>query len=62
VALFIGNVFSVLLTSRLVPWTAEHLRWWLAPAPEKRRRADRLGAGLLVAAYAVMILVFWKLL
>jgi antibiotic biosynthesis monooxygenase (ABM) superfamily enzyme len=62
VALFIGNVFSVLVTARLVPWTANRLGWWLSPPPERRAGVDRRGAALLVAAYAIMILVFWKLL
>lgn len=62
VALFIGNVFSVLVTARLVPWTANRLGWWLSPPPERRASVDRRGAALLVGAYAIMILVFWKLL
>ncbi|KAB1072047.1 antibiotic biosynthesis monooxygenase [Methylobacterium planeticum] len=62
VALFIGNAFSVLLTARLVPWTAERLRWWLAPAKDRQARVDLQGAALLVAAYAIMILLFWKVL
>ncbi|KTS08279.1 MULTISPECIES: antibiotic biosynthesis monooxygenase [Methylobacterium] len=62
VALFIGNVFSVLLTSLMVPWTARRLDWWLTPDPARRTRVNLQGAALLIAAYAVMILVFWKLL
>jgi hypothetical protein len=62
VALFIGNAFSVMLTSRLVPWTAERLRWWLTPAGDKQTLVNLQGAGLLVAAYAIMILLFWKIL
>ena len=61
-ALFIGNVISVMLTSRLVPWTAKRLTWWLAPPAGQGRRATWQGVVLLLAAYAVMILVFWKLL
>ncbi|MEE7505374.1 antibiotic biosynthesis monooxygenase [Methylobacterium sp. C33D] len=62
VALFIGNVFSVLLTAQMVPWTAKRLSWWLTPEPERRTRVNLLGAALLIAAYALMILAFWKLL
>ncbi|KOX48354.1 MULTISPECIES: antibiotic biosynthesis monooxygenase [Methylobacterium] len=61
VALFIGNVFSVLLTAQMVPWTARRLGWWLSPAPGRRARANLQGAALLIAAYAIMILAFWKL-
>ena len=58
VALFIGNAFSVVLTSYLVPWTARRLSWWLTPAKATQTLANLRGAGLLVAAYAVMILLF----
>ncbi len=61
VALFIGNVFSVLLTSLMVPWTAKRLGWWLTPDPARRTRVNLQGAALLIAAYGLMILVFWKL-
>jgi uncharacterized protein len=62
VALFIGNAFSVILTSYLVPWTANRLGWWLTPAKSGRTLANLQGVGLLVAAYAIMILLFWKVL
>ena len=61
IALFIGNVFSVLLTARMVPWVAKRLDWWLAPPPGRRARVDVQGALLLGAAYAIMILIFWTL-
>jgi antibiotic biosynthesis monooxygenase (ABM) superfamily enzyme len=62
VALFIGNAFSVLLTSRLVPWTAKRLGWWLTPRETGRRLVNLRGAVLLTAAYALMIALFWKVL
>jgi uncharacterized protein len=62
VALFIGNAFSVLLTSYLVPWTAKRLRWWLTPAQTGPALVNLRGAGLLIAIYAIMILLFWKVL
>ncbi|MGT2486631.1 hypothetical protein ACU4GA_12955 [Methylobacterium oryzae CBMB20] len=61
VALFIGNVFSVLLTAQMVPWTAKRLGWWLTPDPARRTRVHLQGAALLITAYALMILVFWTL-
>lgn len=62
VALFIGNAFSVTVTSYLVPWTANRLGWWLTPPRAGPALANLRGAGLLVAAYTIMILVFWKVL
>ena len=62
VALFIGNVVSVLITARLVPFAAKQFGWWLAPAGDKPRAVDLKGAMVLVATYAAMILIFWKVL
>jgi uncharacterized protein len=62
VALFIGNASSVILTSYLVPWTANRLGWWLTPAKPRRTLVQLQGASLLVAAYLIMILLFWKVL
>jgi antibiotic biosynthesis monooxygenase (ABM) superfamily enzyme len=62
VALFFGNVFSVLVTSYLVPWTANRLSWWLNPPQAGRDLANLKGAGLLIAIYAIMVLLFWKAL
>jgi len=60
IALFIGNAFSVILTSYLVPWAANRLSWWLTPQPDGRALVNLQGASLLVATYAIMILLFWK--
>jgi uncharacterized protein len=62
VALFIGNAFSVILTSYLVPWTATRLSWWLTPPKPGRTLVHLQGASLLVAAYLIMILLFWRAL
>jgi uncharacterized protein len=59
IALFIGNVVSVILTGFLVPWTANHLGWWLHPA-KNVMRTNLLGATLITALYAVMVVVFWR--
>src|ERR1019366_6320519 len=62
VALFIGNAFSVILTSYLVPWTANRLSWWLTAPKPGRTLVHLQGASLLVAAYLIMILLFWRAL
>jgi antibiotic biosynthesis monooxygenase (ABM) superfamily enzyme len=60
VALFIGNAFSVVLTSYLVSWTAKRLSWWLNPLTERRALVNLQGTSFLVLTYAVIILLFWK--
>ena len=59
-ALFIGNIFSVGTTGILVPWLADRLGWWLAPAAGKRTQMNLLGSGVMLVAYAAMVFVFWK--
>src|SRR5271155_500066 len=44
-ALFIGNAFSVVLTSYLVPWTADRLNWWLNPPQRRQVLVNFQGAG-----------------
>ena len=61
IALFIGNVTSVLLLTNLVPWTSERFSWWLQPADAHRRRIEIAGAALVVALYGLMVLAFWRL-
>jgi antibiotic biosynthesis monooxygenase (ABM) superfamily enzyme len=61
VALFVGNVASVVLLAYLVPWTSNHFSWWLQPVGAHARRIDLAGTTLLVALYALMILAFWRL-
>ena len=57
-ALFIGNVVSVLLLNWLVPWTSRGFGWWLAPAG---RWTSLAGAALIVMLYAVWLFLFSKL-
>lgn len=60
-ALFIGNVASVLILSKLVPWVSERFQWWLQPGADPRR-IDILGALAVVAFYALCLAVFSQLL
>lgn len=57
-ALFIGNVVSVLLLSRLVPWLGRLMGWWLIPGTQGDWRRDVAGAGLMLGIYATCLLVF----
>jgi antibiotic biosynthesis monooxygenase (ABM) superfamily enzyme len=62
IALFIGNVASVLLLNYLVLWTSNRFSWWLQPAGPNRRRIEVAGTALVVALYGLMVLAFWRLL
>ncbi len=57
-SLFIANVASVLLLSKLVPWASTRFAWWLNPSSANKTMIDALGTALLVAAYAGMVAVF----
>ena len=57
-ALFVGNVVSVLLLNWLVPWTSRGFGWWLAPAG---RWTSLAGAALMVLLYGVWLFLFSKL-
>jgi len=57
-ALFIGNVVSVLLLNWLVPWVSKRFGWWLAPTG---RWTSLAGAALMVMLYAVWLFLFSKL-
>jgi antibiotic biosynthesis monooxygenase (ABM) superfamily enzyme len=60
-ALFIGNVVSVLLLNWLVPWVSRGFSWWLAPANDAGGRASLAGAALITLLYAVWLFLFSKL-
>jgi hypothetical protein len=59
-ALFIGNVVSVLLLSWLVPALSRGFRWWLAPAREVGGRTSLAGAALILTLYIILLLLFSK--
>jgi hypothetical protein len=56
IALFVGNVASVILLNFLVPWVSARFAFWLAPAG---RRIELGGTALIVALYVLMIIVFY---
>ncbi len=61
IALFIGNVASVILLSRLLPWMSTRFSWWLQPAGSNPARTERIGTGFVIALYGLMLIGFWGL-
>jgi uncharacterized protein len=58
VALFVGNIASVLLLNYLLPATSKRFSWWLRPAGGAARRIDVAGAALVIGLYALLVLGF----
>jgi uncharacterized protein len=59
-ALFIANIASVLILSKLVPRLSGAFSWWLRPAgPDSARtRTNARGVGLLLVLYLAFMIVF----
>ncbi len=60
-ALFIGNVVSVILLNWLVPLASRGFGWWLSPAREADGRNNLAGAALVVLLYAAWLILFSRL-
>lgn len=58
VALFIGNVVSIVLLNYLVPWTSLRFGWWLQPSGQAARLSPHFGTALVIAGYALMVGAF----
>ena len=59
-ALFIGNLVSVLLLNRLVPAVSRLFVWWLTPARDPGGRTTVAGTALVVLLYVILLFVFSK--
>jgi antibiotic biosynthesis monooxygenase (ABM) superfamily enzyme len=57
-SLFVGNVVGVLLLTYVVPWVSTRFAWWLKPVGEETSRQTITGIAVLVALYALLLLVF----
>lgn len=58
---FIGNFISVaLVTWPLVPLAIYFFKDWLAPSEENPKKANFLGTLVILALFALEILLFWK--
>jgi antibiotic biosynthesis monooxygenase (ABM) superfamily enzyme len=60
-ALFTGNMVSVLLLDYLVPRTSIRFSWWLAPSGANRTKVNMAGTVLVSAIYLVLVMTFWRL-
>jgi antibiotic biosynthesis monooxygenase (ABM) superfamily enzyme len=60
-ALFFGNVVSVLLLNWLVPWVSRGFGWWLSPVRDTGGRTNLIGAALVGLLYAGWLFLFSKL-
>ena len=60
-ALFVGNVASVILLNYLVPWTSQRFAWWLR-APNRIADPVNLGGtAAILCLYAIALVVFARL-
>src|SRR5215203_2395171 len=52
-ALFVGNIASILLLGQLLPRVSNHFEWWLRPSTHEARNVDLAGIALLVGLYVL---------
>jgi hypothetical protein len=57
-ALFISNVAGVTILNWLVPWAVHRFGWWLQPAGEESEKRTLQGTAIIVALYALLLLIF----
>lgn len=57
-ALFISNAASVTILNWLVPWLVHRFSWWLQPSGVDMQRRTLMGAVIIVALYALSLLIF----
>lgn len=57
-SIFVGNVCSVILLSRLIPWAGRRFRWWLEPPRNQQRVVTRRGIFVLLVLYGLTLALF----
>ncbi len=57
-ALFVGQIFSVLVLNWLVARCAQRFAWWLSPQSPSPARINLVGASLVISLYALCLLAF----
>ena len=57
-ALFVGNVVSIILLNWLVPFTGRRFEWWLQPGNRNRALTNLAGISIVIGLYAASLLIF----
>ena len=57
-SLFAGNVASVVILNWLVPWISNRFGWWLHPTGSDKQQRTLLGVAIVIAVYALSMLIF----
>ncbi len=57
-ALFVGNVVSVILLNWLVPFTGRRFEWWLQPGNRNQALTNFAGISIVIGLYAASLLIF----
>lgn len=60
-AFFIGNAAGVLILTWVVPWISGRFTWWLQPAGSETERRNLIGVVIIVALYALLLVLFSQL-
>jgi uncharacterized protein len=59
-ALFAGNVASVVILNWVAPWVSGRFNWWTQPAGSETRQRTLLGLAIVLGLYALLLLIFWR--
>ena len=59
-ALFAGNVASVVILNWVAPWVSGRFDWWTQPAGSETRQRTLLGLAIVLGLYALLLLIFWR--
>ena len=57
-ALFGGNLAGVVILNWVAPWVSGRFSWWTQPAGSETRQRTLLGLVIVVALYALFLLLF----
>jgi antibiotic biosynthesis monooxygenase (ABM) superfamily enzyme len=59
-ALFAANLAGVVILNWVAPWVSGRFGWWTQPAGSETQQRTMLGIVIVVALYALLLLIFWR--